>query len=97
MKINWTRTAQAHLDSIYNYISKDSTSYAKKVVDRITLKSIQIGEFPLSGRKVPEIEIEQIREVIEGPYRIIYYIKSDSIDILAVIHGSQNFPWGQKF
>jgi toxin ParE1/3/4 len=41
--------------------------------------------------------MDQIREVIEGPYRIIYYIKSDSIDILAVIHGSQNFPWGQKF
>jgi toxin ParE1/3/4 len=40
MKINWTRTAQAHLDSIYNYISKDSTSYAKKVIDRITLRSI---------------------------------------------------------
>ena len=34
--------------------------------------------------------MEQIREVIEGPYRIIYYIKPDQIDVLAVIHGSQD-------
>jgi toxin ParE1/3/4 len=38
---------------------------------------------------VPEFETEQIREVIEGSYRIIYYIKSEQIDILAVLHSSQ--------
>lgn len=38
---------------------------------------------------MPEFEQEQIREVIEGSYRIIYYIKPDQIDVLAVIHGSQ--------
>jgi hypothetical protein len=31
----------------------------------------------MSGRVVPEFELEQIREVLEGPYRIIYYIKPD--------------------
>jgi plasmid stabilization system protein ParE len=34
--------------------------------------------------------MDQIREVIEGPYRIIYHIKPDQIDVLAVIHGSQD-------
>jgi plasmid stabilization system protein ParE len=42
---------------------------------------------------VPEAEAEQIREVVEGPYRIIYYIKPDQIDVLAVIHGAQQTPW----
>lgn len=32
----------------------------------------------------------QIREMIEGSYRIIYYIKPDQIDVLAVIHGAMN-------
>jgi len=45
--------------------------------------------FPLSGRIVPEFEIKEIREVIEGSYRIIYYIKPDQIDIIAVLHGSE--------
>lgn len=39
------------------------------------------------------MDIPLIREVIEGPYRIIYYIKLDQIDVLAVIHGAQQTPW----
>ncbi len=93
MKVYWTDTAQTHLDNIYNYIARDSIQYAKRTVDRITKRSIQISEFPLSGRKVPEISIDQIREMIEGPYRIVYHIKPDQIDVLAVIHGAENFPW----
>lgn len=93
MDVQWTNTAASHLDSIYSYIARDSERYALRTVDRITQRSIQIAEFPLSGRMVSEISIEQIREVIEGPYRIVYYIKSHRIDILAVIHGAENFPW----
>jgi toxin ParE1/3/4 len=39
---------------------------------------------------VAEFEMLQIRELIEGPYRIIYYLKPDQIDVLAVLHGAQN-------
>ena len=60
------------------------------MVDRLTRRSQQIAEFPFSGRRVPEYDINQIREMIEGPYRIIYYIKPDQIDVLAVIHGAMN-------
>lgn len=90
MKVHWTETAERHLDAIYAYIAQDSSEYALRVVDRLTRRSQRIAAFPLSGRSVPEYEIEQIREVIEYPYRIIYYIKPDQIDVLAVIHGAQN-------
>lgn len=93
MEIHWTKTAVDHLDNIFRYIARDSERYALRTVDRITNRSIQISHQPLSGRIVPEITTPQIREVIEGPYRIIYYLKSDHIDVLAVIHGAENFPW----
>ncbi|MDJ0618063.1 MAG: type II toxin-antitoxin system RelE/ParE family toxin [Calothrix sp. MO_192.B10] len=48
-----------------------------------------MANFPFSGRTVPEFETERIREVIEGSYRIIYYIQLEQVDIIAVIHGSQ--------
>ena len=89
MKVYWTDTAVKHLSAIYAYIAQNSPQYAARVVDRLTRRSEQIANFPLSGRIVPEFQTEQIREVIEGSYRIIYYIKSDQIDVLAVIHGSQ--------
>ncbi|MBL3591642.1 MAG: type II toxin-antitoxin system RelE/ParE family toxin [gamma proteobacterium endosymbiont of Lamellibrachia anaximandri] len=88
MKVHWTETAKQHLDAIYAYIARDSKTYALRTVDRITRKSQQIRAFPLSGRQVPEYDIDQIREVFVGPYRIIYYIKSDQIDVIAVIHGA---------
>lgn len=90
MKVHWTDTAEGHLDAIYAYIALDSPAYAKRMVDRITRRSQQIADFPLSGRKVPEYDMDQIREVIEGPYRIIYHIKIDQIDVVAVIHGAMD-------
>jgi len=90
LKVYWTDTAEKHLDSIYNYIAQHSELYARKTVDRLTKKSIQIADFPLSGRIVPEFEMDQIREVFDGPYRIIYHIKSDQIDVIAVLHGYRN-------
>ncbi len=46
--------------------------------------------FPLSGRQVSEYDVDQIREVFFGPYRILYHIKADQIDVLAVVHGALN-------
>jgi toxin ParE1/3/4 len=64
----------------------------RRIVDGITRRSEQIAEQPLSGRKVPEYDAEDIRELIEKPYRIIYRIKPDQIDVLAVIHGARLLP-----
>lgn len=69
MKAHWTETAQDHLDAIYHYIAQDSPEYGKRTVDRLTRRSWQIAAHPLSGRVVPEYEMDQIREVIEGLYR----------------------------
>ena len=92
MKVYWTQNAIKHLTNIYEYIALNSPTYARRMVDRITQRSEQISTQPFSGRKVPEYETEDIRELIEKPYRIIYRLKQDQIDILAVIHGAQLPP-----
>jgi len=89
MKVHWTDTAIDHLSAIYEYIALDAEEYAKRMVDRLTKRSEQISNSPYSGRMVPEFEDKIIRELIEGPYRIIYYIKPDQVDVLAVIHGAR--------
>ena len=93
MKVHWTDTAIGHLRSLHAYIGQNSPEYAQRIVDRLTRRSQQIGTFPQSGRIVPEAECPQIREVLEGPYRIMYHIKPDQVDVIAVIHGSQQTPW----
>ena len=92
MRVYWTNNAVAHLLAIYDRIAHDSELYALQVADRLTKRSEQIGAFPLSGRAVPEYESPDIREVIEGPYRIIYKVNPDQVDVLALIHGQQVLP-----
>lgn len=95
MKVEWTDNALEQLWAIHEYIAQNSPEYAQRVVDRLTRRTQQIGDFPRSGRVVQEYNAPQIREVIEGPYRIIYYMRSDQIDVLAVIHGAQETPWNK--
>ena len=92
MRVHWTNNAVDHLVNIYEYIALNSPTYAKHMVDRITRRSAQISDQPFSGRRVPEYQAEDVRELIEKPYRIIYRIKSDQIDVLAVIHGARLMP-----
>lgn len=92
MRVHWTQNAIEHLVNIYEYIALNSPTYANRMVDRITHRSEQIADQPLSGRKVPEYQTEDIRELIEKPSRIIHRIKTDQIDVLAVIHGARLLP-----
>ena len=71
MKVYWTKNAIEHLVNIYEYVALNSPAYAKRMVDKITRRSIQVAEHPLSGRIVPEYDAEDVRELIESPYRII--------------------------
>lgn len=89
MKVVWTDTAKRNLRTIHDYIAQNSPAYAKRTVDRLTSRSKQIAAFPLSGRVVPEFSLGQIREIFERPYRIIYYIRPDSVEIIAVVHMSR--------
>lgn len=86
MRVHWTDSALEQLDQIHSYIARTSPDYARRMVDRLTRRTQQIGEYPLSGRTVREYDLAQVREVIETPYRIIYHIKPDQIDVIAVLH-----------
>lgn len=96
MKVFWTDTAVENLSAIYAYVSQNSPQYAARVVDRITRRSEQIASFPLSGRVVREFDTVQIREIIEGSYRIIYHIRSEQVDVLGVVHGSQEITYSPE-
>lgn len=88
MKVLWTESALAQLQAVHDYLAQTSPEYALRIIDRLTKRSIQIARFPFSGRMVPEYELNEVREVIEGPYRIIYLIgpEQQKVGVLAVIH-----------
>ena len=89
MRVHWTETAINHLLAIYEYIAQNSPVYAQAMVAKVLNRSEQLAAFPRSGRIVPEYAAEDLREIIEKPYRIIYRIQLEQIDVVAVIHSAQ--------
>ena len=88
-RIGWSRRALQDLEAIAAYISKDSPAYAKTAVRNIVNQTKMLARFPKAGRKVPEFDDENIREVSAYSYRIIYQLRQNEITIAAVIHGKR--------
>ena len=89
MKIFWTKEALLRLQEIEEFISRDNPIAAIEFVDKLISVAETIIDYPEKGRIVPELSIENIREVLHKNYRIVYLIKKNSIDILTVFEGHQ--------
>ncbi len=91
-KIVWTEQSVFDLKDIFDYISKDSKRYAENQVSRIKTKTLILKTQSESGRIVPELGINEIRELIEGNYRIVYRILNDNtIEVLTIHHSARDF------
>ena len=75
VKVVWTDLAIEDLQSIHEYISKDSKFYADRFVTKLINRVDQLENYPKSGRMVPEFGKDEIRELIEGNYRIFSELK----------------------
>ncbi len=89
LEIKWSPEATEDLESIAEYIARDSEFYARAVVAEILAVSRSIREFPLIGRVVPEIGDDRIRERFIYSYRLVYRREDSRILIIAVIHGKR--------
>ena len=88
-RVIWSPRALADVEAIAAYIALDSSTYAKAVVRTIVTSTRTLARFPRSGRKVPEFDDENTRELIAYSYRIIYTVEADQVTIAAVIHGKR--------
>lgn len=86
------------MKDIADYISKDSILYAKRQVLKIRNKTHILKDNNYTGRMLPEIQDENIRELLEGKYLIIYrVVNKNRIDIITVHHSSRDFFGRQLF
>jgi len=94
VQVNWTYQAKEDLKNIADFISHDSKFYAKLQVVKLRNKTQILKTHTYIGRIVPEINNKNIRELIEGNYRIVYKIVSKrQIDILTIHHSSRNMDF----
>jgi toxin ParE1/3/4 len=91
MRLEWSLFAQADRDAIFDYIEADSPQAAITVDDRIRVQVEGLMQFPESGRPG---RIEETRElvILRTPYIAAYRITGDTVRILRVLHGAQQWP-----
>ena len=92
MKISWSPLSFDRLESIYEFVVNEDPIAAKNLIIRIFNKVDSLSKYAERGRKVPEINRNDIREVFESEYTIIYKIETKKIIILTIRNFKELLP-----
>ncbi|MBF0220414.1 MAG: type II toxin-antitoxin system RelE/ParE family toxin [Gammaproteobacteria bacterium] len=88
-QIIWTEPALLDLNEIAEYIALDNYSAAQNLVTQVFASVARLEEFPESGRKPPELENMEYREIISNPCRIFYRIDKNKIYVIYVMRSER--------
>ena len=91
--VNVNKTAKNDLREIVRYISKNNPMNALNVLKRIQDRINSLDHFPERGGYVPELlkqNIKDYRQLIESPWRIIYRIDKNIVNVLLLIDSRRN-------
>jgi toxin ParE1/3/4 len=94
-KVVWSGNSLRDLENIHAYVALDSTVYADRLVAKLIESAETAAAFPFSGRMVPEVQNDRIRELIVGNYRVIYQVFEDRVSIVTVVHAGRDLTQGQ--
>ena len=92
-RIQWTEAAVRDLEELISYIAADSPLNAERILDKLEKRAQTLESTPVRGRVVPELAhfgIRNWRELNVKPYRIIYRIDEDTVNVLAVLDGRRD-------
>ena len=87
MRLRWTARARHDLLAIGRYIARDNPEAARRWVERLRERARRAARQPLAGRVVPELQRDDIREVLLRAYRIVYRLRPGEIHVLTVFEG----------
>jgi plasmid stabilization system protein ParE len=91
-RLRWSPRSVDDLEAIHAFIARDSSRYADLVSRRIVAATERLIQFPEIGRIVPEVGEPRLRELIVRPFRIVYRVRVDLVEIVTVFRGSRAFP-----
>jgi addiction module RelE/StbE family toxin len=91
--VNITANAKNDLREIIFYIAQDNPRTAVEILEKIESKIKTLDHFPYRGGYVPELlkrNIKDYRQLLESPWRIIYRIDKDIVNVLLVADSRRN-------
>ena len=93
-KVIWSPSARADLRDIVTFIAEGNSVAAERFGTTLIEASRALGRFQRKGRQVPEFGLEDIRELIVPPYRMIYRLQESksTLEIIRLWHGARGEP-----
>ena len=91
--VNINKTAKNDLIEIIKYISINNPMNALNVLKKIEDRINTLNHFPERGGYVPELyknKIKDYRQLIVSPWRIIYKIDKNIVNVLIIIDSRRN-------
>jgi len=88
-KIGWSPEAVKDVESIIEYLTRNSPFFAKTVAAKLFASARNLGAFPSMGRLIPGIGDSAVREVVVYNYRLVYRIEKFEILVVAIVHGKR--------
>ena len=91
--INVSKSAKNDLRDIIKFIAIDNPMNAQNILKRIETKINSLKKFPERGGYVPELlrhNVKEYRQLLESPWKIIYSIKDDIVNVLIIIDTRRN-------
>lgn len=87
LKVFWAENAIQDLLGIKAFIVQDSIDLAEEWIAGLYAVGENLSRLSGRGRIVPEFNQENLRELLIENYRLVYRVKSASVEIITVFEG----------
>jgi len=92
LPVTLTPQALEDLQQIVSFVARDNPERAHSFGNELIDKALSLANLPQRGRVMPELNDENVREIIFGSYRIIYEVLPERIYVLRFWHGARGEP-----
>lgn len=92
MKVDLGEIAEGQLEKIRKDYEAFSPKASQKLMLQFYKRLKQLAQFPLSGEQIPELGFPQLRHILVGPYRVLYQLHPDSVEVIGILHSAQEWP-----
>jgi toxin ParE1/3/4 len=91
VRVKWLKRALENLKEEAQYIARDDSQAAARVVQRITASVDRLAIDPALGRAGRVAGTREL--VISGtPYLVPYRVRGGTVEILRIFHGARRWP-----
>ena len=92
-RVLWARSARRDLEGIIAYLADRSPRAALATLDELEQSARRLAAHSERGRIVPELarlHVQQYREIVVPPYRLVYRLRGVQVLVLGVFDGRRS-------